>query len=423
MKEINNENKSICSKCGGLCCQKSGCILFTSDLKSKKEAYITSLLDEGRISISSELASIDGVVKPILMLRARNINNREIDLLSISCRCLSLIDDHCYFSFENRPGFGRGLVPSKNGQCFNNFDIISEIQKWLPFQSVLANIIYKKTGKNYLDLYKEDVEEYVFNVLSGNYPTDIQSVIDNSHNLLSILEKTFPIQYARANLRYLESKLSSTYVNPSICQKCGGECCKVSGCEYFASDLKSFDYDYIDKLLQSGEVSITDSFAVVPDKNNEYHLDNILMLRARNKGMSEIDLISAPRRCAMLKENGCTYDFAHRPGEGRHLVPNANHQCYVDIQEEEEIMEWLPLQDTLKALVKKYRGVELEEAIRDDVYNLFVAVLEQNFPYSTQAGEALAFHSAISLARVYKDELEKARRYVDRNKGRKLIKP
>ena len=50
------------------------------------------------------------------------------------------------------------------------------------------------------------------------------------------------------------------YEDLEICKKCGGYCCKKSGCDYFVSDLESMKLEYLENLLDSGRVSIIATF-------------------------------------------------------------------------------------------------------------------------------------------------------------------
>lgn len=50
------------------------------------------------------------------------------------------------------------------------------------------------------------------------------------------------------------------YENKELCSKCGGRCCKKSGCDYYVSDFKSIDKNTIIKVLETGNVSIVSAF-------------------------------------------------------------------------------------------------------------------------------------------------------------------
>ena len=50
------------------------------------------------------------------------------------------------------------------------------------------------------------------------------------------------------------------YENKELCSKCGGRCCKKSGCDYFVSDFKIIDKNTILKVLETGNVSIVSAF-------------------------------------------------------------------------------------------------------------------------------------------------------------------
>lgn len=105
------ENIEICKKCGGYCCQKSGCDYIVSDIESMQLTYLQTILDTGRVSI---IASFDFqklkngklVYTPILSLRARNTNRDIIYLFSYKTRCASLEENGYYYDISNRPSGG-----------------------------------------------------------------------------------------------------------------------------------------------------------------------------------------------------------------------------------------------------------------------------------------------------------------------------
>lgn len=50
------------------------------------------------------------------------------------------------------------------------------------------------------------------------------------------------------------------YENKEICKKCGGFCCKKSGCDYFVSDFGFITKGKIIEALETGNVSIVSAF-------------------------------------------------------------------------------------------------------------------------------------------------------------------
>lgn len=174
-------------------------------------------------------------------------------------------------------------------------------------------------------------------------------------------------------------KQNLKYENKEICKKCGGYCCKKSGCDYFVSDFESMKLDYLEKVLNTGRVSIIASFDFKRLSNGKLVYTPILSLRARNNNRDIIDLLSLKTRCASLEENGCHYDINKRPGGGSSLIPKENKQCYSKINKIEELKKWIPYQKILERLVKRYTKMSVTEKLKEDVENLIYNILNENF--------------------------------------------
>ncbi len=114
------------------------------------------------------------------------------------------------------------------------------------------------------------------------------------------------------------------YENKELCSKCGGRCCKKSGCDYFVSDFKIIDKNTILKVLETGNVSIVSAFKFEILANGKEVVVPILYLRARNEGRGVIDLFSMKKRCSMLTSTGCSYNLEQRPEGGVNLIPREN---------------------------------------------------------------------------------------------------
>lgn len=129
-------------------------------------------------------------------------------------------------------------------------------------------------------------------------------------------------------------------------------------------------------LLQEGRTSIvaTPYMRVV---NGKLKCTPILSLRARNTERGVVNLLSFETSCASLTEEGCYFDFEHRPSGGKHLIPKKviskekgeYFDCKSDYSSLEKLDEWLPFQNALKKLVRKYTGKDADEVYRKDVKN------------------------------------------------------
>ena len=217
MKE-KNENKDICAKCGGYCCKKSGCDYAPEDFSDLSLNYLMPKLSEGYISIVSalDLKSFPNgqiVNIPILYLRARNRNRPIIDLLSMKTTCLSLKEDGCSFSYEDRPFGGRSLTPVVNRMCYSKVNPEEIILRWQNHQQVLARAVKRITGKSVNEVLKKDVENLFFDVFMQHYDGVSEREVKEILELIPDLQQAYPLEYKIAKSRY------KTIENPNILKR------------------------------------------------------------------------------------------------------------------------------------------------------------------------------------------------------------
>ncbi len=199
------ENKELCAKCGGKCCIKSGCDYFVSDFKSIDKATILKALETGNISIVSAFKNEtlpNGQMKmvPILYLRARNKGREVIDLFSMKKTCSMLTDTGCSYTLSERPSGGVNLIPGENG-CKPAKNPLEELEKWLPYQSLLAKIVKRYTGMSVDAKIKCDVEEVFYDVLCHNFDGVQELEIADIKSGLPSLSMCFPLEYEKAKKR------------------------------------------------------------------------------------------------------------------------------------------------------------------------------------------------------------------------------
>lgn len=173
----------------------------------------------------------------------------------------------------------------------------------------------------------------------------------------------------------LFSRLS--YVNPERCKKCGGQCCKESGCAFSPDDFPALSIlnredakHYLRFRLNQGQISIAlhikEEFEYlcvrdVPFVNftKERSQQGLLTfyLRMRNKGRPIVDIFGLdPNKrypCAALTPTGCPLPFKRRPKEGRLLIPG-EFDCYSMYPLEKAYKDWTPYQDIMYDLAKEY---------------------------------------------------------------------
>jgi len=170
------------------------------------------------------------------------------------------------------------------------------------------------------------------------------------------------------------------YENRDFCAKCGGRCCKKSGCDYFVSDFDKITLEVLREKLDTDRVSVVAvlDFKMLP--NGTLTAVPLLCLRSRNINRDIIDLISMRTTCASLQEDGCYYSRKDRPGGAVHLIPRENpNDCYSDVDRIEELKKWVPYQKFLERLVKQYTGKSVSQKMREDVKQLLFDVLNENF--------------------------------------------
>jgi len=171
----------------------------------------------------------------------------------------------------------------------------------------------------------------------------------------------------------------------SICAKCGGYCCKKCGCDYFVSDFESMKIDYLINVLNEGRTSVVSFLNFQRLSNGKLVCEPLLALRARNINRDAIDLLSFKTTCASLEENGCYFDLEHRPSGGASLVPGENMTCYNSVDKLDELKKWIPYQQILERIVKRFTGMSVKEKLKEDVENLFYDIIMKNFDGVSEA--------------------------------------
>ncbi len=158
------EDRSICAKCGGACCKKSGCGYIVEDFSTFKLMDLKAKLDEGNISIKSVLyACYDSgreKLEKILVLKSRSVDKGVVDLFSANSQCKMLTENGCAYSLAERPSLGAILKPSLQGGCrIDNDTQIAAIEGWKGHQAVLEKLVKIYTGKNADTVYSEQFVE------------------------------------------------------------------------------------------------------------------------------------------------------------------------------------------------------------------------------------------------------------------------
>lgn len=158
-----------------------------------------------------------------------------------------------------------------------------------------------------------------------------------------IAEVVAYIKKKRGDLKNLKN------IDHSICQKCGGMCCKNTGCYFSTRDFDEISFDSLFSLLSKGYTSIS------PISNVLTGLEDSLLLKIRN--INDPIIITQelpPSQCILLGPNGCTLKDKERPYGGSALIPMDNSTCIIGYTLREAVEEWTPYQDLLIKLAKTF---------------------------------------------------------------------
>lgn len=167
--------------------------------------------------------------------------------------------------------------------------------------------------------------------------------------------------------------------NRDLCSKCGGDCCKKSGCDYFPEDFSSLETKALLEILKEGNISIVSLLRFEQLNDGRLVAVPLLYLRARNKDRDVVDLVSLKKPCSMLKENGCSYDLEHRPSGGVNFIPQPDRKCYPNIAPDEVVRKWERYQRPLERIVKRITGMSVEAKLSEDVETLISDVIQGDF--------------------------------------------
>lgn len=158
--------------------------------------------------------------------------------------------------------------------------------------------------------------------------------------------------------------------NKSICAKCGGECCKNSGCDFSSHDFAVISEKELQQYMDKGLISIGCDIGI--NENNE--LITFLFVKMRNIDSEAVDFCQIfPKPCHALRPDGCPYSFGNRPSGGKYLIPQEDKDCYslYDVSK-----SWAPYQNILRNLVIKNTGLTPEEKVRERIEEIIYQFLQ-----------------------------------------------
>lgn len=198
-------------------------------------------------------------------------------------------------------------------------------------------------------------------------------------------------------------------INEELCSKCGGFCCKKSGCDYFTSDISTINKSTLIELLDSGNVSIVAALTFSKTKEGKKICSPFLYLRARNIDRDIVDLFSMKKQCRMLTPTGCKYTKENRPGGGLNLIPMENNACYPSLNQIDELKKWAPYQNVLSKVAKRYCQMSIEAKLSLDIERTLYEVMTEQFDGISKI-EILDVLSCIEdIAECFPEEYKRAR--------------
>ena len=213
-KKVKNENIDICRECGGMCCKKSGCDYSANDFKNSSYDTLYKELLKGDKSIVCYMkfktdSNGNYTYEPFLYLRARNKGRDIVDLVSIKTGCLSLGENGCKFSYEERPSGGKNLKPVRpeDGPCVPLVSPLYIVNSWLKHQQTLKRLVLNLSGMNVDKKIRFDVENLFLEVLNEKFDGISRAELEDIKGFSILLAKTFPEELENANKKYNRSKI------------------------------------------------------------------------------------------------------------------------------------------------------------------------------------------------------------------------
>jgi len=187
--------------------------------------------------------------------------------------------------------------------------------------------------------------------------------------------------------------------NKNLCKECGGRCCKNGGCAYIPEDIENICLEEIEKLLDTGRVSIAASLSFKRAKNQKPIAEPTLYIRERDINRDVIDLISVRSACASLENNHCHYtEIDDRPSMGATMIPSFPDECKSTIRTSEFLEYWQPYQKVLMRIVKKRSGMSFDEKLSEDVVELFRKIYSKDL---REYESASSFHRMAGLLKSF----------------------
>lgn len=170
----NNENREICTKCGGECCKSMGCAFSPNDFNEEiTKEFLIKLLETGLVSIDCYEGDPtldeddDSNYMNAYYPRMRNLPTKYSDagLIDFSwfAQCCLLKEDGCRLPFEYRAYQAKALIPGV--KCTDGYSKKQCAVDWLPYHDIFNDLVttfcYESDELNNLDLSKISEDDMI----------------------------------------------------------------------------------------------------------------------------------------------------------------------------------------------------------------------------------------------------------------------
>lgn len=147
-------------------------------------------------------------------------------------------------------------------------------------------------------------------------------------------------------------------INPEVCAKCGGMCCKSSGCSLMPCDVRKMSVKGIKEMLDTGNYSLR-VIELIFDKKVEY----IVGMSSRRVNNQRVENNWLDGRCVLLTENGCMLSDEDRPTGALLSIPSADpsKECKLIVSPFEYTGEWKKYATILNKVLYDETGHTPEE--------------------------------------------------------------
>lgn len=137
----NNENKEVCSKCGGKCCKNVSGFYHPIDFDTIiTKDFIKYLIDNENVVIDAYVSDDAN----LYFLRPRVDTDDKFVSFTYGGKCIHLTESGCSKSFEDRPYGCKYLKPTECNDASKSFTKWDAAMAWSEYSDLIYNIITEK---------------------------------------------------------------------------------------------------------------------------------------------------------------------------------------------------------------------------------------------------------------------------------------